>query len=76
MFRYYGIDLVAMICVIVAIWATGCKKRYGWLLQVIACSLYVAFGVMTSSIWVVIANVTIGVLAIKGYIEWGRDPGR
>lgn len=70
LFKYYGIDLLAAIMILSSIYYIGSKKRFGFILGMIANLSYLSFGFLTESTPVMFTNIILFMLNIRGYLNW------
>lgn len=75
-FQYYGIDLVATGLTLVGIYQVGNKQKAGFVSALIGNSLWLAFGVMSASAGILIANLAIAALNLRGYRKWSAENGK
>lgn len=67
---YYGIDLLATAFTLIGIYYLGEKRHEGFLLTLCGNILWLLFGLITQSIGILIANLCIALLNIRGYYKW------
>ena len=70
LFRFYGIDWIAMIFQFLSIYALGIKSRSGFAFGVVGCAGWGAYGLMTGSVADIAANVICLVMNVLGYVRW------
>lgn len=70
LFQFYGIDLVATVATLVGIYQLGNKKKAGFVVATVGNLLWIGFGVMSHSIGILIVNIAIAVLNLRGYLLW------
>ena len=73
LFHYYGIDLVATGFTLVGIYQLGNKQRVGFITGLAGNVLWLVFSVWSSSLGLLLANVVIAALNVRGYRNWKRD---
>ncbi len=71
---YYGVDMLAMIMTFWSIYAIGDKKDYGFLIGIVGNILWMAFGIMTTGVAIIIANIIIASLNARAYWNWEHEP--
>lgn len=70
--KYYGIDIIATAITFAGIYYLGNKKRNGFIMTTIGNFLWLFFGLMTSSVGIIIANIGIAFLNIRGFYKWKK----
>ncbi len=70
--QYYGIDWIAGILVVVALWLIGNKNKYGFILSMIASCLWVVFAFIAESIPIGITNVIFFLLHARVFMKWRK----
>ena len=70
LFKYDGIDWLAMIMTFLALYYLGEKKRFGFIFGILASISWLTFGVLVDSIANILANVIFIVLNLRGYANW------
>ncbi|GFZ83330.1 hypothetical protein GCM10011403_28670 [Pseudohongiella nitratireducens] len=73
MAEYYGVDWVAMVLTLTAIYLLGNKSRYGFITMMGGNSCWVALGILTGSLGLIAANVVFLFMNLRGYLKWGQD---
>ena len=73
LFKFYGIDWMAMILMFSLIYALGLQKRVGFIFGAGGCLFWILFGVMTGSIADIAANCICFGMNIFGYRRWVRN---
>ena len=73
-FKYYGIDWLLFILVLVHLWLLGNKNKLAFVFGILGCACGVAFGIMIESIASVIMNFTFGLLHFRALIKWSSSP--
>jgi len=73
LFQYYGSDLMGMVMVLSSIYFIGGKKRFGFILGIIGNLSFLFFGILTASTPVIITNVILVILNIRGFIKWKNN---
>ena len=70
--QYYGIDLLATAVTFLGIWLVGSKKKSGFLFSFIGNVLWLIVAWQAQSGGILIANIGIAVLNVRGYWMWRR----
>ena len=73
-FKYFGIDWLAMALTFGAIYLLGNRSRYGFLLMMLGNACWVAVGVLTQSVALVAANLCFFAMNVRGFLKWSSDP--
>ena len=71
--NYFGIDWLAMLFTFVAIYLLGNKSRSGFVTMMCGNSCWVAVGVLTNSVAMVIANVVFFAMNLRGWLRWSAE---
>ena len=71
--KYYGVDIAAMLFTVIGLYIIGNKKRDGFLVASIGNILWVILGFLSQSTGLIIANVIIIAIYIRGYIKWRNE---
>ena len=69
-FKYHGIDWVAIIMTFLTLYYLGEKRRFGFIFGIVASIAWLIFGVLVDSIANIIANVIFIALNLRGYLNW------
>ena len=72
--RYFGVDWVAMLFTFVAIYLLGNKSRAGFPTMMCGNACWVAIGLLSGSIAMVIANVVFFLMNVRGWVKWADAP--
>ena len=72
-FKYYGIDWLAMSLTFVAIYMIGNKQRYGFILMICANAAWLVVGILTRSVALLIANIIFSSMNIRAFIKWSKS---
>ena len=72
--NYYGIDYLAAICAIIGMFYIGEKKRIGFVLYMMATSLGLIFAFLAKSPPLIVTNVIMFGMNLRGFIRWKADP--
>lgn len=71
--RYFGIDWMAMALTFVAIYLLGNRSRAGFATMMFGNGCWVAIGVLSGSLAMVIANVVFIVMNARGWHRWAPE---
>jgi len=69
-FKYHGIDWVAIIMTFLTLYYLGEKRRFGFVFGIVASISWLIFGILVDSIANIIANVIFIALNLRGYLNW------
>ena len=72
-FKYYGIDWIALVLNAIAIYLLGKKKKAGFSLGVIANVAWIMFAILADSLATVVACTIFIILNAKGWRSWTRE---
>jgi hypothetical protein len=72
-FRYYGIDWIALALNATAIYLLGKKRKAGFSLGVAANLTWIVFGILAHSLATVVACSIFVALNAKGWWSWTRE---
>lgn len=70
LWQYYGIDWVAMLFTMIAIWQLGNQQRMGFILMIIGNLCWIGLGVFTASIALIVANSVFAGMNVRGILKW------
>jgi len=70
LFKYHGIDWIAIIMTFLTLYYLGEKRRCGFIYGILASLSWLTFGVLADSIANIIANVIFIALNLRGYLNW------
>jgi len=71
--QYYGIDWLAMCGSLLFIYFVGNKKRYSFIIGIIANIAWIVVN-FWAHVWAgVIVNIILTGLNVRGYIQWGKN---
>ena len=73
-FKYYGIDWLLFILVLIHLWLLGNKNKLAFAFGILGCACGVAFGIMIESIASVAMNFTFGLLHLRALVKWSSNP--
>ncbi|MBN2212415.1 MAG: nicotinamide mononucleotide transporter [Sedimentisphaerales bacterium] len=69
---YYGVDWVAMIFTLTAIYLLGNKNKTGFISMMIGNGCWAIFGILTHSYALIVANAIFFIMNIRGFIRWKK----
>ena len=69
-FKYYGIDWLLFILVLIHLWLLGNKNKLAFAFGILGCVCGIVFGIMIESIASVVMNFTFGLLHLRAFIKW------
>lgn len=72
-FQYYGVDWIAMLFTLVAIYQLGNKQRSGFVLMIIGNSFWIGLGVFTASLALIVANSIFALMNVRGLWKWSQE---
>jgi hypothetical protein len=72
-FRYYGIDWVALALNATAIYLLGKKRKAGFSLGIVANIAWIVFAILAHSVATVVACTIFILLNVKGWWSWARE---
>ena len=73
-FKYYGMDWLLFILVLIHLWLLGNKNKLAFVFGILGCACGVAFGIMIESIASVVMNFTFGLLHLRALTKWSSSP--
>ncbi len=73
LFKYYGIDWLAMVMSFLALYSLGKKEKVGFLYGLVANCAWMAFGIMAGSVANPVANIIFLFLNVKGFSNWRNN---
>jgi hypothetical protein len=71
--RYYGIDWLLFILVVMHLWMLGNKCRSAFIFGAMACCCGFCFGILIESIATILMNIVFFSMHVRAYIRWGKD---
>jgi nicotinamide riboside transporter PnuC len=71
--EYYGIDWLAMVLTVVAIYLLGNKHWAGFALMIGGNLCWIVLGVLSDSIALMIANAVFVAMNLRGIRKWQRE---
>ncbi len=72
MLEYMGIDWLAMVLTMIAIWQIGNKHISGFYLMMVGNTAWVVLGFLTGSIALIVANTIFIGMNIRAILKWSR----
>ena len=69
-FKYHGIDWIAIIMTFLTLYYLGERRRFGFVFGIVASISWLIFGILVDSIANIIANVIFIALNLRGYLNW------
>lgn len=72
LFRYSGIDWVAMVFTFIGIYLLGNRSKFGFATMMAGNSCWIAVGFLTSSLAMVIANAVFILMNARGWHQWKK----
>lgn len=70
LFLHYGVDWVAIVLTLIALYRLGNKKRDGFVYGMASNLAWVAFAVLVMSVAALLANVLFIVMNFRGWYRW------
>lgn len=70
--QYYGVDWLAMLFTLVAIYQLGNHKRIGFVLMIIGNGFWIMLGLFTASLAMIVANTIFAGMNVRGLWKWSR----
>lgn len=71
--KYYGLDWLATVLTLTAIYFIGEKKQIGFIYGMLSNILWIVFGAWFESAAIIVANVGFLMLNMRGYWFWMRE---
>ena len=68
--QQYGIDWVAMLFTIFAVYLLGNKNRKGFVFMMVANFFWVALGLLLQNLPIIIANSCFFIMNLRGFLKW------
>ncbi len=72
-FKYFGIDWLAMVFTFVAIYLLGNKSRLGFVVMMCGNFCWVIIGGLSASLAMVIANLVFFAMNARGWHNWAPE---
>ncbi len=69
-FKYHGIDWIAIIMTFLTLYYLGEKRRFGFVFGIVASISWMIFGILVDSIANIVAKVSYIALNLRGYLNW------
>ena len=70
---YYGVDWLAMLLTLIAIYLIGNKAKSGFVLMIVGNLCWVGLGFLSSSIAMIFANVIFAAMNVRAILKWSED---
>ncbi len=71
--QFYGLDWIATICGLAAVYFLGNKNKFGFALFIVSSLCWISFGVITGSLAVIIGSSIFVILHIRGLWYWRKQ---
>ncbi len=71
--QFYGLDWIATICGLAAVYFLGNKNKFGFVLFIVSSLCWISFGVITGSLAVIIGSAIFVILHIRGLWYWRKQ---
>jgi nicotinamide riboside transporter PnuC len=71
--KYYGLDWLALVSGLSAMYLLTQKKRIGFLVNVITCICGLSVALLSSQFGFVLFNTAMMGLAVQGYFNWQKE---
>ncbi len=71
--QFYGLDWIATICGLAAVYFLGNKNKFGFVLFIVSSLCWISFGVITGSLAVIIGSSIFVILHIRGLWYWRKQ---
>ncbi len=71
-FEYYGVDWLAMVLTLLAIWFIGNKDKKGFYIHIVGNICWIAMGLMAESLATMLANLAFIVVNIRAIMLWSH----
>ncbi len=68
--NYFGVDWLAMLLTLCAIYLLGEKSRPGFLVMICGNTCWIVVGYLSSSLAMMIANVIFLAMYFRGFLRW------
>jgi nicotinamide riboside transporter PnuC len=69
-FKYHGIDWIAIIMTFLTLYYLGERRRFGFVFGIVASISWLIFGILVDSIANIVANIIFIALNLRGYLNW------
>ena len=73
MTEFYGVDWIAMMLTLTAIYMLGNKSRGGFITMMGGNTCWVLLGVLTGSLGLIAANIVFLIMNLRGFVKWGKN---
>lgn len=70
---YYGVDWLAMLLTLIAIYLIGNKAKSGFVLMIIGNLCWIGLGFLSGSIAMILANIVFAGMNMRAIIKWSED---
>lgn len=71
--KYYGLDWLAMVSSLLAVYLMGNKNRFGFISYMLANALWIYLGVFKmQSYGITIGNIFFLAMNLRGYLKWKK----
>ncbi len=71
--QYYGIDWLATVCGVSAVYLLGNKNKLGFILFMMASLSWAIVGLLVGSWAMILGSSTFFVLHMRGFLNWRRS---
>ncbi len=72
--KYYGLDWLAMVSSLLAVYLMGNKNRFGFISYMLANALWIYLGVFKmQSYGITIGNIFFLAMNLRGYLKWKKN---
>ena len=71
--QYYGIDWLATVAGLTGVYLLGSRKRYGFLVMMVASTSWFTVGVFINSLPLMLGSVVFFALHLRGWFKWSRE---
>jgi len=73
LWKYYGIDWIAMIFTFFGIYFLGNKDRKGFVVMMSGNACWISLGVFVGSIGLILANAVFFSMNMRGLFKWSKE---
>jgi len=71
--KHHGIDWAATVLTIIGLYLLGNKRHIGFLVMISANLVWGILAIKINSIAMIVANVVIIVMNLRGYLKWANE---